>query len=358
MGSQESAKITLRPGELLFNKGDPGGDLYFIEQGSLEIFVYQDGRPVIYTEMGAGEIVGVLTCLTGEPRMASARAKTELVCKRVPYRNIEQALNRLPRWFRVVIKEYANRLEEMNRRYGELDLQRQDLEENQISHRYTAGQLTAALVELAPLYRQPVEGQSEAVDWEKVLAAAGRVLNQPWPVVQTLAKALRDSGLLRPGTEPRSRRELLSGEDLQRLVFFNNLLANRRSSRVRSLLKLDFKKRELKLLRAIVALARQQGTALQGEAGLEMGRLWEAINTAPGMDFAEADLSRALEAGLLSRQGVGEAAVLRLVPGRLLEYAVSLEAWRRLGVLDRTSGHSLGRSEDGRRQPRESWYRE
>lgn len=358
MGVANQDKITLRPGELLFNKGDPGGDLYFIEQGSLEIFVYQDGRPVVYTEMGEGEIVGVLTCLTGEPRMASARAKTDLLCKRVPYRNIEQALYRLPRWFRVVIKEYANRLEEMNRRYAELDLQRQDLEENQISHRYTAGQLVAALVELAPLYRQSVEGQAGAVDWEKVLAAAGRVLNQPWSVVQALAKALRDAGVLRLSPEPRSRRELLQEEDLQRLVFFNNLLACRRNARHRALLKAGFKKRELKLLLALAALARQQGAAAREEVSLEMGRLWGAINTVPGMDFGEADLTRALEAGLLSRQGVGEAAVLRLVPGRLAEYAVSLEAWRRLGVLDRAGGHRLGRFEGGPPKPKESWYRE
>src|SRR5690606_30589350 len=102
------------PGEIIFQKGEIGGDLLLIEKGSVEIFTHQNHQEVVLTEMKEGEIIGVMTCLTAEPRMASARAKTEAILKKVPHASIKKVLNGLPKWMAIVLKEFTIRLSEMN----------------------------------------------------------------------------------------------------------------------------------------------------------------------------------------------------------------------------------------------------
>lgn len=72
----------LEPKEVLFRKGDPGNQLYGILSGSLKVMVTgSDGKDVIFTLMGPGEIIGEIALLDSEERSASAIAvePTELL---------------------------------------------------------------------------------------------------------------------------------------------------------------------------------------------------------------------------------------------------------------------------------------
>ena len=64
---------------VMFNEGDPGGDLYFITKGLVEIYQIRDGEEIHLTQIGPGEVIGSLTFLTEEERFACARARTCLL---------------------------------------------------------------------------------------------------------------------------------------------------------------------------------------------------------------------------------------------------------------------------------------
>jgi CPA1 family monovalent cation:H+ antiporter len=72
-------EIALAEGEVLFEEGERGDALYVIARGALEV---RSGDEVL-TVLGAGDVVGEMALLSGQPRNATVRAKTGAVLGRV-----------------------------------------------------------------------------------------------------------------------------------------------------------------------------------------------------------------------------------------------------------------------------------
>ena len=72
----------LAPKEILFRKGDPGNQLYGILSGSLKAMATgSDGKDVMFTLMGRGEVIGEISLLDNGERSATVVAveQTELL---------------------------------------------------------------------------------------------------------------------------------------------------------------------------------------------------------------------------------------------------------------------------------------
>lgn len=63
------------PGEVLFERGDPGDAMYLIRSGQVRIFLRSDQEEdVTFRYYGAGQIVGEFALIDDQPRSASADA--------------------------------------------------------------------------------------------------------------------------------------------------------------------------------------------------------------------------------------------------------------------------------------------
>lgn len=113
----DGMQLRFTAGQIIFVEGDPGDSVYHIEQGTVEIFLGAGENAVILAEMKAGEILGVMAVVTGSTRLASARAKTEVLCKKIPANAITEQIKQLPVWVSAVFKEYRTRLEHVNNLY-------------------------------------------------------------------------------------------------------------------------------------------------------------------------------------------------------------------------------------------------
>lgn len=111
----EGQTIRFAPGELIFKEGEKGDVIFHIERGIVEIFVGEGTGIVVLTEMNPGEIVGVMAAITGEPRLASARAKTEVISKKIPSQSITEQVKILPKWVKAAFKDYRGRLDHVNK---------------------------------------------------------------------------------------------------------------------------------------------------------------------------------------------------------------------------------------------------
>lgn len=61
--------------ETLFRKGDPGNQLYGIISGRLKVVAAgRDGRELVFTVMGAGDVIGEIALMDEQPRSASVVA--------------------------------------------------------------------------------------------------------------------------------------------------------------------------------------------------------------------------------------------------------------------------------------------
>lgn len=111
----EGQTIRFAPGQLIFKEGEKGDVIFHIERGVVEIFIGEGNGIVVLTEMNPGEIVGVMAAVTGEPRLASARAKTEVISKKIPSQSITEQVKSLPNWVKAAFKDYRGRLDHVNK---------------------------------------------------------------------------------------------------------------------------------------------------------------------------------------------------------------------------------------------------
>ncbi|MBI5957254.1 MAG: cyclic nucleotide-binding domain-containing protein [Chloroflexi bacterium] len=69
-------RVTLQPGDVLFDEGSTGDCAYIVLEGELEVLKTSAGRQVLLNVLGRGEIVGEMAVLQNRPRMASVQART------------------------------------------------------------------------------------------------------------------------------------------------------------------------------------------------------------------------------------------------------------------------------------------
>ena len=70
---------TAPAGTIIFKFGDPGGALYAVRSGRVELFLRNDtGHEVVLERAGPGDFFGEMSLLDGGPRMATARVMEDL----------------------------------------------------------------------------------------------------------------------------------------------------------------------------------------------------------------------------------------------------------------------------------------
>jgi uncharacterized membrane protein len=67
-----------KAGEAIFEYGDPGGEIFIVRNGRVELFVESaDGEKIILAESERGDVLGELSFLDGGPRTATALARED-----------------------------------------------------------------------------------------------------------------------------------------------------------------------------------------------------------------------------------------------------------------------------------------
>jgi CRP-like cAMP-binding protein len=73
-GGRRTYQRTLSPGEVIFDEGDPGDQLYVIQSGEVELVRETPHQQRVVARLGAGDFFGELGLLQGGPRTARAVA--------------------------------------------------------------------------------------------------------------------------------------------------------------------------------------------------------------------------------------------------------------------------------------------
>jgi CRP-like cAMP-binding protein len=100
----------LRAGQSLFREGEPGGVMYVVVEGELEITI----RGITMERVGPGGIVGELGVVDESPRTASVGATVDSRVAEVPARRFEALVQQAPALATQVVRVVARRLKKMN----------------------------------------------------------------------------------------------------------------------------------------------------------------------------------------------------------------------------------------------------
>ena len=301
-------RITFSASQQIFLQGEAGGDLFFIEEGVVEIYQIQDGQEITLAEMTKGEIIGVMTCMTSEPRMASARAKTWVSLKKVPHDNVRKVLAAMPNWMKIVFKEFALRLNQVNKLYTDTIIRVNKLEENQISFLYKGTLFASAFGHLADLLAIKYE-DSKIVVVDDVMQKLEFALNIPREDLDKIFVTLSEAGLIKIEIEP----EHGPGKKI---------------------LKVRFSNKELRVLSSMVKYAVKTGNAVDKPCELLIKDLEEKLEQKMAVKFDRMALTKAQGLKLLDVKGEDPEQRVVFRPGSLGRTVTCIEAVRRLEELD------------------------
>ncbi len=106
--------LTFKPGEVIINEGDNNRDIYALTNGIIEISSKDDKGDFILNDMHPPDILGEISFLEGSPRGATATAKTDVEVCILRYDRVQDELQGIPAWIKLIIKSFTKRVKNCN----------------------------------------------------------------------------------------------------------------------------------------------------------------------------------------------------------------------------------------------------
>lgn len=119
---------TIGAGRTLFKEGDKCRDLYIIKKGEVQLTVRnkETGEDVEIAIKKDSSVLGTMAFLEGDPRSATAKTITEIVCTKVTEPVRDRLIKTIPNWFKILIKDMTNNIHNQNEAFLK---QKQEIEE-------------------------------------------------------------------------------------------------------------------------------------------------------------------------------------------------------------------------------------
>jgi CRP-like cAMP-binding protein len=202
LGADERATLNERgrmrrfpKGLAVFGEGDRSDAVFLVVHGRVKLNYYtDDGKEVVFSLAGPGELVGELSAIDGLPRSATAVALEDVDALVLGADDFKRFLVEYPRVALSLLETVANRLRDANRK--RVAFSAQDV----------VGRVAQCLVELGERFGEPVAGgvrialslsQQEIAGWvggsrEAVNKALNELRTRGWIEVERKALTILD----------------------------------------------------------------------------------------------------------------------------------------------------------------------
>lgn len=91
----KDGELALSAGQVLFHEGEEGEDAYLILEGAVEVYRMHNGKKQHLAELGRGEIVGEMSLIDNQPRMASVVAAKDAQLMCISQKSLQNRLSSL-----------------------------------------------------------------------------------------------------------------------------------------------------------------------------------------------------------------------------------------------------------------------
>ncbi len=110
---ETSGTLIFKKGSVIFREGDQSSELYFVKEGTLNVFKKaKNGIEIKVSTVGQGEMIGEMGVLLKKPRTANVLAATDCVLINIPREKINAVFESQPKWFKVLLETVTARLED------------------------------------------------------------------------------------------------------------------------------------------------------------------------------------------------------------------------------------------------------
>lgn len=285
---------TYEKGQVIFVQGSPGGDLFFIKEGEVEIFVTSEGHDVVLSTMKAGEVIGTLTLMTSESRLASARAASKVVVQHVAQKQVMKAVHGIPKWMLIVLKDFTGRLNVMNERYIQSENKLRKANAEPITVLYCAMQLACTIAECADSKKMKFDDNNEIVPKNIIDYVAPMLFSSPELYHQIFEIFIR-SGMLQIQFDKAKSLEYIPLKIAQNLRSFSAFYKELARKKVVACLESKFGEKEIIMIEGLLKYAAAKKADLSHAVKYkvdELGADFQAVTSIPynGAAFSAAEL--------------------------------------------------------------------
>lgn len=102
--------------EWLLREGDEGKFVYLVRNGRLKASRNINGKEVVLGFIEAGEFVGEMAYINGEPRSADVRCLSDVELIEIPSGLLDSILFSKPAWSKALVRTLSRRLKELNQK--------------------------------------------------------------------------------------------------------------------------------------------------------------------------------------------------------------------------------------------------
>jgi len=177
--SSDSYQLSKPAGEVIFHQGERADCAYVIEQGRIEISVERDGRTVVLSELGPGEILGEMAVMDQYRRTATARVAEACVLTMITPQQIQRRIENSDPVVRSLLSVLLARFRsELSPLEEGLPMEAEDAllsyskgiekirMENALRHALENGEITVAYQPIRCLRTSSTSGLEALVRWE------------------------------------------------------------------------------------------------------------------------------------------------------------------------------------------------
>lgn len=108
MSSQVFDRRVFYPGQRVFNQGDPGHCMYFVESGRVLIARGEESKPEKIGEVATGGIFGEMALIDGGLRMAHATAMEQSVLHAIPKKMFDEKYEKSDPFIKALLRILIN----------------------------------------------------------------------------------------------------------------------------------------------------------------------------------------------------------------------------------------------------------
>ncbi len=105
-----STREKYKTGDHLFVQGNDDGHAYYIFSGNVELTYKENGEEIVIREIGAGELVGVMSIMGDVPRLYSLRASTDVECFVMAREKFRSTVSQFPELMPKIIKVLVDKI--------------------------------------------------------------------------------------------------------------------------------------------------------------------------------------------------------------------------------------------------------
>ena len=315
-------------GTTIFKQGEKGGSFLIIESGSVEVYKESAKGEVPLVCLGEGEILGLLTFYDESPRMASARARTDVEGKMV-FKS-KETKEKLPPWVPVVLKECALRLNQVNDLYTRSVQTNKDLSGQVLDPLFMASQISALICEVGKYHTIKIADGREMVLLSDMVDMAEEIFGYKRRDIDQIINVFTHFGLMKKEMEPDRHREVVAVKGAKKLKWFSEFARMSRSGKVRRLVDsyIPFKNR--KVLFALRDYAANTGRSTTETLTIPLREVSEKFEELTKIPFDGTAIKQANELNLLEIKQKGEETLLVYHPMNLARTVISLNVINQL----------------------------